>query len=91
MTEKNTKEAWWKPAIEIFIEISAWVVVPILVALVVGKQLDAHFETRPWIFLGFAATGFLISSIGMIKAVLKYSLKMEIESNEQSSNQKSKY
>lgn len=62
----------WRPALEIFSQISGWVVVPIVLALIIGKYLDARFGTKPWIFLSLALFGFLISSFGILKVVRKY-------------------
>ena len=73
----NQGGAWWKPAIEIFSQISTWIVVPIVLALIVGKKLDTHFDTRPWIFLGLAAIGFLISCFGIFKVITKYVQKIK--------------
>lgn len=62
----------WKSAFSLFSEISTWVVVPIILALVLGKYLDGYFHTAPFIFLGFAAFGFLITIFGIVKVVGKY-------------------
>ena len=52
MDENNKKGAnWWKPAVEIFIQISGWIVGPIVMALVFGKMLDTRYGTKPIIFL----------------------------------------
>lgn len=72
MEQENKKEIWWKPAIEIFGEISVWVVVPIVLALLTGKRLDIYYGTKPWIFLGLTGIGFLISSFGIVHTVKKY-------------------
>lgn len=63
---------WWKPAVEIFSQISGWIVAPIVVALIVGKKLDAHFNTKPWFFLGLAAFGFFITTFGIFRVISKY-------------------
>ena len=39
------KGPWWKPGVELFSEISTWIIVPIVLALVFGKMLDAHYGT----------------------------------------------
>ncbi len=73
----NRDKIWWKPAVEIFSQISTWIVVPIVLALIVGKKLDAHFDTKPWIFLGLALFGFLISSFGIFRIVIRYVEKIK--------------
>lgn len=63
---------WWKPAMQIFSDVSTWIVVPIVCALVFGKILDAHYGTKPVIFLVFAGLGFLVTCFGMYRVVKDY-------------------
>ena len=80
--EKNNGP-WWKPAYEIFSEVSTWIAVPIIIALIGGKALDKNYGTKPWILLGCAGVAFLVSSFGIVKTVKKYQKKMleEIKEN----------
>ena len=66
---------WWKSGALVFSEISTWIVVPIVLALIIGKRLDAYYGTDPWIFIGLAALGFLITAYGIVKSVKKYAEK----------------
>ncbi len=75
------KELWWKPAVEIFGTVSGWVVVPVILALIVGKYLDGHFGTKPWIFLGLTGVAFLISMYGIVKTVGVYIKKIKEEAD----------
>ena len=68
---------WWKPAMEILSEVSTWIVVPIVLALVVGKALDTHYGTKPIFFLGLAGFGFLITCFGMYRVVKNYVKKIQ--------------
>lgn len=68
---------WWKPAMEILSEVSTWIVVPIVLALIVGKALDSRFGTKPIIFLSLAGLGFLITCFGMFRVVKNYIKKMQ--------------
>lgn len=70
---------WWREGAMIFSEISAWIVVPIVLALVAGKKLDSNYGTEPWIFLGLALFGFLVTAYGIIKSVSKYSKRIKKE------------
>lgn len=69
----------WKPALIIFNDISIWIIIPIVLALIFGKILDKYFGTTPWIFIGLVATSFVVSSFGVANIVKKYmkSLKKE--------------
>ena len=77
--DKNKKEIWWKPAVEIFSEISTWIAVPIIAALIAGKALDKHYGTAPWMLLILAGIGFLISSFGIVRAVKRFVEKTKEE------------
>ena len=68
----NGKGPWWKEGVQIFTQVSVWIVVPILLALFVGKSLDAHFGTKPIIFLVLAGIGFLFSCFGIVRVIRKY-------------------
>ena len=68
----NNQGPWWKDGVQIFTQVSVWIVVPILLALFVGKKLDAHFGTKPIIFLILAGVGFLFSCFGIVRVINKY-------------------
>jgi len=74
---------WWKPAVEIFSEISTWIAAPIILALIVGKALDNRYGTKPWLLLILAGIGFLISSFGIVRAVKRFveKTKEEVKKN----------
>ncbi len=72
MENESKREPWWKPALTVFGEALGWIVVPLLLALIIGKKLDAHLGTAPWIFLGATAVGFAISSFGIVRTAFAY-------------------
>jgi F0F1-type ATP synthase assembly protein I len=73
------KDSWWKPGVEIFSQVSGWIAGPIILALVIGKSLDSHFGTKPWIFIGLTGFAFIISSFGIVKVVSRYMKKIQEE------------
>ena len=73
----NSRGPWWKPGVEIFSEVSTWIVVPIVLALIFGKMLDAHFGTRPVIFLSLAGVAFLISCYKIVRVIKDYMKKLQ--------------
>lgn len=82
MENKNNKNnILWKPALEIFSEISTWIAGPIILAVIVGKFLDKRYSTGSWLLLGCAILAFLISSYGIVKAVKRYAEKIKKENN----------
>ena len=68
---------WWKPAMQIFSEISTWIAAPIILALIAGKALDNHYDTKPLMLLTLAGAGFIISSLGIIFTVKRYIIKIK--------------
>ena len=71
----------WTQAVRIFSEISTWVIVPIVVALVLGKYLDSRYSTEPWIFLSLTGLSFLVSIGGIAKILAKYIKEIENSSD----------
>ena len=72
----NHEKPAWATGIQLFTEISGWIVGPIILALIAGKALDGHFGTKPWIFIAFATLGFLMTIFGIIKVVKNYMKKI---------------
>lgn len=73
----DNKEPFWKPALQIFMDVSTWILVPIILALVFGKMLDTHFGTKPFIFLGLTGVAFIISCFGIVKVMKAYMKKIK--------------
>lgn len=79
MDSTNNKTAWWKPGVIIFTKVSAAIAIPIILALIVGKYLDAKYNSAPWIFLGLTAVAFIISLTVIWRSLSSYMKKLEIE------------
>ncbi len=80
--QPEPKPSPWRPALIIFYRISTWVVIPLVVALIVGKWLDTQFDTKPWIFLLLTGVAFVISIRAIIKVVKKYISEIEKEAKD---------
>jgi F0F1-type ATP synthase assembly protein I len=70
---------WWRTGVQMFTEVSTWIVVPIILALIAGNALDAHYSTKPLMLLVCAGAGFLISIYGIMKTVKNYTDKLKKE------------
>lgn len=75
--ETDGSGPWWKPGMQILSEVSTWIVVPIVLALVFGKMLDTHYGTKPVIFLVFAGLGFLVTCFGIFRVMKNYMKKLK--------------
>ena len=73
----NRKGAWWAPAMQLMGDVSTWIVVPIVLALVFGKMLDTHFGTKPIIFLTLAGFAFLVTCFGIFRIMKNYMKKLK--------------
>ena len=62
----------WREGVQVFTQVSVWIIVPILLALFVGQGLDAHYGTKPVFFLVLAGIGFLFSCFGIVRVINKY-------------------
>jgi F0F1-type ATP synthase assembly protein I len=49
MQKDNTD--WWRPGLVVFARTSAYIAFPIIIALYIGKYLDAKFNTAPYLIL----------------------------------------
>jgi hypothetical protein len=70
-------KAWWQPAMEIFAQVSGWIVFPLLLAIYLGKWLQGKWGHEPWIYIGCVASAFVITNVGLIRATLKAAKKMQ--------------
>ncbi len=75
----DNKNDWWKPGIIVFAKVSTAIVVPIIVALPIGKYLDTKYGTTPWIFLGLTLVAFGVSIMGIWKCIKEYLDKLKNE------------
>ncbi|MFA6027565.1 MAG: hypothetical protein WC752_01430 [Patescibacteria group bacterium] len=68
---EKTKAPWWQPAISLFAEISGWIILPAIVAFLVGHWLDNQYKTGQWLYFGCVGVAFLISMIGIVRGSIR--------------------
>ena len=69
---------WWKEGVRLMSNVSTWIVVPVILALVVGKFLDKRLGTEPLILLVCVGVSFLVSAYGIVKTVKEYTKNLKI-------------
>ncbi|MFA6355383.1 MAG: AtpZ/AtpI family protein [Candidatus Paceibacterota bacterium] len=89
MNDKKVKDLWWKPAVMIFSNVSAWIAFPIILALILGKYLDKKYDSAPWFFIGLTILSFIVSITGIWKILKKYIKEIEEEANNKKLENKS--
>ena len=77
--EKN--KAWWQPALVMFIRLSVWIAVPIILAMYFGRWLDNKYDSEPWLFLISIGVAFFVSMIGLVKNTVDEYKKIDKEFN----------
>ena len=75
--QSSGQAAWWQPAIIMFLKLSIWIAVPIILALYLGQWLDQKYQTKPWLFLTCIGLAFIISLVGLVRSTLAEYKKME--------------
>ncbi len=73
------KNDTWSLALKIMARISGWIAFPVIIAVFLGKWLDARFDTEPWLFLATVALSFVVSMYGLVKNAMKEFKKIEDE------------
>nr|AQS29747.1 hypothetical protein [uncultured bacterium] len=76
--DKNS-EMWWQPGLNLFFQLSGWLVGPLVGALFLGRWLDDRYQTKPWLFLLSVGVAFLITCLGIIKETMEYIRQIEKE------------
>jgi F0F1-type ATP synthase assembly protein I len=67
---KNNKNYWVEP-LKMFFRLSAWIVFPVLLGVLLGKWLDNRYNSSPKWFLIVVGLSFVISMVGLVKDTLK--------------------
>lgn len=69
-SENSTKEAKWIKGLALFSELSAWIIGPLILAIIIGKELDAKFAASPWLLFLSIAIAFIVSMFGLAKKAI---------------------
>lgn len=63
-------------------ELTAWVAIPIVIAVFFGKWLDQKYNTSPTLFLVTVGVAFVISNVGIVMQAKKSMKRIEDEAKE---------
>ncbi|HBU10312.1 MAG TPA: hypothetical protein DEA89_00095 [Candidatus Moranbacteria bacterium] len=69
--QKNPKIPWWQPGLVLFTRLSAWIAIPVVIAVIIGKYLDRVFHSQPWLMLASVSISFIISIVMLVRIGLK--------------------
>jgi len=71
----------WK-SLNLALSLAGIVIIPLVIAALVGRWLDAQFNTWPWIFLGMTLSVFIISNVFIVLKSVKLMQEIEKEGEE---------
>ncbi|HBI25672.1 MAG: hypothetical protein UT41_C0001G0208 [Candidatus Wolfebacteria bacterium GW2011_GWC2_39_22] len=78
-SETRSTSPSWQPGIQLFLRLSGWIGGPVLIAVVIGKALDARYHTDPWLFLLSVGIAFVVSTFAIIHYGLKEMKRIDAE------------
>jgi len=73
------KQVWWWQPMQMFLRISGWIAIPLIVSLFLGKWFDEKFDTAPWLLILCSGIAFIASMYGIINNAKKEFKKIEEE------------
>lgn len=79
----------WQKGLELFFQLSGWLVGPLIAALFLGRWLDEKYGTDPWLFLAATGFAFIITIFGIYKQAIKFIKNIEQEVKNKTNNFKS--
>lgn len=77
--DSKIKKDWWETGVQLFAQVSGWIVFPIIAAVYLGRWIDSKYQTEPWLFLVCVGTAFIITTIGIVKVSIKAMNKIAAE------------
>lgn len=83
---ETRQEKWWQEGLGLAMELTGWLIIPILGALILGKWLDNHYDSAPWLFLLCTAVAFIITCCGIIYKAAIWMREISTDQNKQKSN-----
>jgi len=80
MNNKDIQKPWWRDGVVIFVKVSSYIAIPIIVASYVGNYLDEKYNTSNFLFLVLIAIAFLSTIYLIWKEMKIYKEKIDKES-----------
>ncbi len=76
-TPNSNNGPWWKPAMQVFSQVSTWIAVPIILAVIAGEKLDEHYDSGHKILISLSVLAFVLSAYGIVRTVKRYAEKLK--------------
>ncbi len=72
MQNKDIQDAWWKPGITLFVQISTLIAVPIIASVYLGAYIDETYHITPYGTVTCTSLALILSYFKMKKYILHY-------------------
>lgn len=72
----NNKDLWWKPVMFFYVKTTSWIVLPLILAILVGKYVGKSAGSQ-FLFLVLMMAGFGITCFGIYREIKKYKKDLE--------------
>ncbi len=79
LDDKQSRQAWWSAPMQMFLRVSGWIAVPLIISLFFGQWLDQKFGTAPWLLIACSGIAFVASMYGIVSNAKKEFKKIEDE------------
>lgn len=73
------EKPWWRDGVIVFVKVSGYIAIPIIIASLVGKTLDKKYNSDPFIFLTLIAIAFVSTIFLIWRETKTYRRKIEEE------------
>ena len=81
--DKNDKY-WWKPVMFFYAKTTSWIILPLVLATLVGKYVGRSVGSQSLFFI-FIMIGFLITCLGIYREIKQYKKSLDKEKNDNKS------
>ena len=73
------EKPWWRDGVIIFVKVSGYIAIPVILASIIGKSLDRKYNSDPFIFLSLVMVAFATTISLIWREMRVYKSKIEKE------------
>lgn len=81
--DSKAQKAWWEAGLRMFVQLSGWIVFPIVIAIYLGRWLDNKYDKEPWLYLLCVGVAFVVTNVGIVKVAVQTMKQISQESSKE--------
>jgi len=81
--QKTQTKPDWQQGLQLFFQLSGWLVGPLVVGLFLGQWLDERYQTKPWLFLATTGLAFAVTCFGIVLKTREFIKQIENDSKKE--------